>query len=265
MKLVLFCDYGLDDAAATVDALLHSQEDGYDAVVLVAIGGSVPPTISLRNAIRLVANCDFEHVPVTIVDTTAQEQPFEFLTGVHGGDGMGNLFSDRPFHAKVLPFSEWLNGFSGEYRLLSLGPVTLTVELLKKCAPEQFVLMGGNISGEPNFHGYEFNHALDRQAFSEAVTYPHMAVTMDSCNSRFLKLQQERIGENSLLSRIVSRARELALMSGKRDCCLVGDIALKCLRHPNWFTIRYGEDQDGNGLCYAEYVHGEQYLKLLKL
>ena len=101
MKLVMFCDYGLDDAAATIDALSHSVKDGYEEVVLVAIGGNVPPSISLRNAIRLVSNCDFDYAPVTVVDTTGEEQPFEFLTVVHGGDGMGELFHDKPLQAKL--------------------------------------------------------------------------------------------------------------------------------------------------------------------
>ena len=265
MKLVLFCDYGLDGAAATVDALLHSEEDGYEEVVLAAIGGSVPPSISLRNAIRLVSGCDFSHSPITIVDTTEEDQPFEFLASVQGGDGMGNLFEDGPFHAKVVPFDRWLNAFSGGYRLLSLGPMTLTVKLLQKCAPEQFVLLGGNVAAEPNFQGCEFNQALDPVAFQEAVKYAHAAVTLDSCQSRFLQIGQEGIGGQFLLERIVSRARELALTSGKKEFCLSGDIALKLLRHPNWFMLRYGEDEEGNGLTYAEYVHGEEYLKLLEL
>lgn len=263
MKLVLFCDYGLDDAAATVDALSHSKEDGYEEVVLVAIGGNVPPTISLRNAIRLVSNCDFEYAPVTIVDTTEEEQPFEFLTTVHGGDGMGDLFRDKPFHARVLFFREWLDSFSGRYNLLSLGPMTLVPELLKKRAPEKFVFMGGNIAEEPNFQGYEFNHALDREAFSEAVKYPHVAVTMDTCRSPYLNVQKERIEGTSMMTKIVSRARDLTLTSGEKGCYLWDDIAVKYLRHPNWFTLRYGEDKDGNELSYAEYIHGERYIKLL--
>ncbi len=265
MKLVLFCDYGLDDAAATVDVLSHSVEDGYEEVVLVAIGGNVPPSISLRNAIRLVSNCNFNYAPVTVVDTTAEEQPFEFLASVHGGDGMGDLFRDKPFHAKVLSFREWLNGFSGEYYLLSLGPMTIVPALLRKCAPKKFVFMGGNIAEEPNFQGYEFNHALDKEAFKEAVAYPHTAVTMDSCRDPFLNIQNEKIGGDSLLLRIVARARELTLMSGEKGCYLWDDIAVKYLRHPNWFTIRYGEDRDGNELTYAKFVHGEKYLKLLDL
>ncbi len=264
MKLVLFCDYGLDDAAATVDALSHSVADGYEEVVLVAIGGNVPPTISLRNAIRLVANCDFAYAPVTVVDTTDEEQPFEFLTNVHGGDGMGDLFHDRPFRANVLPFREWLKEFSDEYYLLSLGPMTLVPRLLKKCPPKKFVFMGGNVAEKPNFQGYEFNHALDKEAFKAAVkACPHVAVTLDTCRNEYLNIQNEEIEGDDLLSRIISRSRDLTLMSGEEGCYVWDDIAYKYLRHPNWFTLRYREDRDGNELTVAEYVHGEKYLSLL--
>ena len=70
MKLVLVCDYGLDDAAATVDALAHAAQDGHKEVSLVAIGGNVPPDVALANAKKLVAHLPFETVPVTVVDTT---------------------------------------------------------------------------------------------------------------------------------------------------------------------------------------------------
>lgn len=264
MKLVLFCDCGLNDAAAAVDALAHSKEDGYEEVVIVAIGGNVPSSISLRNAIRLVSNCDFEFAPVTVVDTTGEEQPFEFLTSVHGGDGMGDLFRDKPFHAKVLPFGEWLEGFSDDYNLLSLGPMTLVPALLKKRAPKRFVFSGGNIAEDSDFHGYEFNHALDKNAFTEAVAYPHVAVTSDTCRNPFLNIRSERIEGKSVMGKIVSRARDLLLMSGEAGCCIREDIAVKYLRHPDWFTLRYGEDGDGNGITYAEFVHGEKYLNLLE-
>ena len=75
MKLILCCDYGLDDAAATIDALSHAAADGYAEAVLVAIGGNVPPEISLANAKKLVAHLPFESVPLTLVDTTAEVQP----------------------------------------------------------------------------------------------------------------------------------------------------------------------------------------------
>ena len=77
MNLILCCDYGLDDAAATVDALSHAAADGYECAALVAAGGNVPPEISLANAKKLVAHLPFETVPLVVVDTTAEEQPAE--------------------------------------------------------------------------------------------------------------------------------------------------------------------------------------------
>ena len=61
MKLILCCDYGLDDAAATADALFHAEKDGYESVVLVAIGGNVPSKVALGNAKKLLAALNFPH------------------------------------------------------------------------------------------------------------------------------------------------------------------------------------------------------------
>ena len=122
MKLILCCDYGLDDAAATVDALAHAKADGYESAALVAVGGNVPPDVSLANAKKLVAHLPFSTVPLTVIDTTAEEQPFEYLKHIHGNDGMGDLFSDDDgFSAPVVAFSDWLAQIEGEYDLLSLG------------------------------------------------------------------------------------------------------------------------------------------------
>ena len=79
MKLILCCDYGLDDAAATVDALAHAEEDGYSEVVLVAVGGNVPAEVSLRNAKKLLAALPFSYPSATVVDTTAEAQPSDYL------------------------------------------------------------------------------------------------------------------------------------------------------------------------------------------
>ena len=168
MKLILCCDYGLDDAAATVDALAHAADDGYDCVVLVAIGGNVPRAVSLRNAKKLVA-CLSPAVRVEIVDTTAVAQPEEYLTLIHGNDGMGDLFPEAECDRIAVPFAGFLRGLTGEYDLLSLGPMTLVPRILARGVCRRFVFMGGNIAEEPNFHGYEFNHALDRKAFTEVV------------------------------------------------------------------------------------------------
>ncbi len=261
MKLVLFCDYGLDDAAATVDALLHAQKDGYDEAELVAVGGNVPADVALVNAKKLVANLNFPHLPVKIVDTSMIGQPAEYLKEIHGGDGMGDLFEEHEPPCETVPFSAWQKE-GGEFDLLSLGPMTLVPFALGK-KPRKFVFMGGNIAEEPNFRGYEFNHALNRAAFSECVKYPHVAITMDTCRHPLLNLREEEIGDGDLMHRIVNRAREMTFRSGEKGCYIWDDIAVKYLRHPDWFDVFQRSDRDGNLLSVASYVYGKKYLEII--
>lgn len=266
MELILFCDYGLDDAAATVDALSHALQDGYSGATLVAVGGNVPPEVSLANAKKLVAHLPFATVPLTVVDTTREAQPYEFLKDIHGGDGMGDLFSDDvAFSAPVRGFSQWLAGLDGEYDLLSLGPMTLVPRILQRRSPRRFVFMGGNIAEVPNFHGYEFNHALDRKAFSAAVrAHAHMAVTMDSCRHPLLNVQDAPPEGGGLMGQIVRRAREMTFVSGEKGCYLWDDIAVKVLRHPDWFALEQAIDRDGNVLTVARYTFGKPYAEIME-
>lgn len=266
MNLVLVCDYGLDDAAATADALAHAAQDGYQTVTLVAIGGNVPPEVALANAKKLVAHLPFPTVPVTLVDTTAEKQPFEFLKDIHGEDGMGNLFSDDVgFSAPVRSFTQWLDSFAGEYDLLSLGPMTLIPRILQKNKPRKFIFMGGNIAQEPNFHGYEFNHALDRTAFSEVVrAYAHTAVTMDTCRTEALNIQNNPPAGESLIAKIVRRARDMTFVSGEKGSYIWDDMAVKVLRHPDWFSEYEATDRDGNCLNVARYALGKPYAEIME-
>ncbi len=262
MKLVLFCDYGLDDAVATYDALKRGGYEGYD---LVAIGGNVPKEVALCNAQKLLANLDFP-LPrnVRVVDTTAEAQPAEFLKSIHGGDGMGDLYEGRGAVAPVLPFQEWLCSLEGEFDLLSLGPTTLVERLLQEKTPRKFVLMGGNIAEEPNFHGYEFNHALDRVAFSACARYPHVAVTMDTCRNPLLNVQPKGIEGEGMMRDMVRRSRELTFGSGEKGCYIWDDMAVKYLRHPEWFTVEKRVDCDGNEVSVAKYLHGEPYSEIIE-
>ena len=265
MKLILFCDYGLDDAAATYDVLRHAED--YDSVDLVAIGGNVPSEISLRNAKKLVANCDFALSEVRIVDTTAIEQPNEYLKEIHGDDGMGDLFEEKPLNGvAVIPFEQWYAQIERGYSLLSLGPMTLVKHLLVRAAPAKFIFMGGNLAEAPNFHGYEFNHALDRKAFSECVKMaPHVAITMDTCRNPLLNIQQTGVLGEGTMRDIVRRSRELTFRSGEIGCYIWDDMAVKYFRHPEWFELYEGEDKDGNLLTVARYIYGKKYEEIIDL
>ena len=116
----------------------------------------------------------------------------------------------------------------------------------------------------PNFHGYEFNHALDRAAFSACVKAPHVAITMDTCRNPLLNIQEKALEGNSLAVRLVNRSREMTFRSGEKGCYVWDDMAVKYLRHPEWFTVKEETDRDGNRLTVAEYVLGQTYPQILE-
>ncbi len=263
MKLVMFCDYGLDDAAATVDILQHAEKDGYDSIHLVAIGGNVPADVALENACKLVSNLKFTALPLTIVDTVDVEQPAEYLAAIHGRDGMGDLFDKRECFTRVVKFAQWIDRFNGDYILVSLGPMTLVPLILKKFLPEKFVFMGGNVSETPNYGKYEFNHGINPAAFAECVKYKHVAITMDTCRNAKLNVQNKEIGQQDDMHRIVGRSRELSLGTREKGCFVWDDIAVKYLRHPDWFTLSNETDCDGNKLTVARYKGNREYLEII--
>lgn len=264
MKLVLFCDYGLDDAAATVDALLHAEEDGYQKIDLVAVAGNVPKEVALRNAKKLVANLKFEFPETTIVDTTACPQPERFLQNIHGNDGMGDLLEETTFAGRVIPFAQWLNE-EGDFDLVSLGPMTLVPDALKTGRVKKFVFMGGNVAEKPNFGEYEFNHGMNAEAFAYCAKFPHIAVTMDTCRNPIFNVQKTGVAGKGLLPALVNRSRELTFQTGERGCYIWDDIAVKVLRHPEWFLTERKTDAFGNVLSVAKYVFGKSYEEILPL
>lgn len=262
MRLVLFCDYGLDDAQATADALRHARADGYEGVDLVAIAGNVPCAVSLRNAKKLAAALGAEAGFVRIVDTTAYPQPEEFLQTIHGGDGMGDILPDQDYAGEVITFDAW-RGEEMDFDLLSLGPMTLVPYALEK-QPARFVFMGGNVREVPNYHGYEFNHGMDRAAYSRCVLHPHVAVTMDTCRNPHFNIQEREIAGEGLQFAFARRARELTFTSGEKGCYVWDDIAVKALRHPDWFALTSEVDRDGNKLTVARYLGEEDYLTIIE-
>lgn len=264
MRLIMCCDYGLDDAAATCDLLSHAKSE--DEIIIVAVGGNVPSDVSLKNAKKLLSNLSYPLTSVTLVDTTDEPQPSEYLNLIHGEDGMGDLFTECGHSpVSVLKFEKWLADLSGSYDLLSLGPLTLMPKILSHMNCGRFVFMGGNIREVPNFHGYEFNHALNRAAFSEAVKFPHVAITMDTCRNPRFNVQENGVKEGSLLRKIVNRSREFTFRSGEKGCYVWDDIAVKYLRHPDWFSLKVERDKDGNLLTVASYTLKKPFEEILDL
>lgn len=259
-KLIIFADYGLDDAAATASILRrHAQ---FDAIDIVAIGGNVPPEVSLRNCYTLLSYFPEALEKITVVDTTAVTQPSEYLAEVHGNDGMGDLFDHgRTVQVKTVDFGDWLLIIDGAELLLSLGPMTLVKSLIERHNTYFPVIMGGRVRTAPNYYGYEFNHGLDKAAFAYCTKVPHAAITLDTVRTKALDMRLRKITGDDIHSQIVRADQKLSITRGEEGCFLWDDVAAMYLFYPDRFKLEEEIDQDGNRIYNAVYISEKLYFE----
>ena len=259
-KLILFADYGLDDAAATATVL--QRHHLFDAIDIVAIGGNVPSNVSLRNCYTLLSYFPEALDKITVVDTTAEPQPSEYLAEIHGNDGMGDLFDHtRKVRVKTVPFAAWLPTTDGTEALLSLGPMTLVKPLMALHDTYFPVIMGGRVRTAPNYHGYEFNHGLDKEAFAYCTKGEHAAITLDTVRTTALDMRLREITGSDVHSQIVRADQKLSITRGEEGCFLWDDVAAICLIYPQRFRLVPETDQDGNRVYNAEYISDKLYFE----
>ena len=247
-KIVLFADYGLDDASATAHVLDHA--DRFDEIVIIPIGGNVPTAVSHRNCYTILSHYPALWDKITVVSTLHLVQPFENLTDIHGGDGMGDILTVPAVQPAVreIPFEKWLaEEYTGRETLLSLGPMTLVRPVLEKHPCRRLVIMGGCIREEPNFCGREFNHALDTEAFAYCVRYPHEAVTLDTVRgAAVLDMRGREIEGDGLHARFLRADQALSITRGEAGCYVWDDVAAAFVLHPDRFAVQPERDPDGN-------------------
>lgn len=249
--LILFCDYGLDDAAATVTVFAHHKR--FDRIDLVPIGGNVPVDISHRNCHTLLAQ--FPHIlhKIRLVDTRGVPQSEEYLAHIHGGDGMGDLLSPATAAVATVDYKTWLDGLSGEERVLSLGPMTLVRPLMERHI-HPLVVMGGCVNTPPNFHGYEFNHALDKDAFAFCAPKSEGVITLDTCRVAPLNVRNWALDGDDLYTRILRRDVELSYTRGEDGCYVWDDVAAQFVLFPHRFGVKEETDPHGNTYRHVFYV-----------
>ena len=56
----------------------------------------------------------------------------------------------------------------------------------------------------------------------------------------------------------------MTFVSGEKGCYVWDDMAVKVLRHPDWFQTYLAEDRDGNLLTVARYVLGRPYREIME-
>ncbi len=255
-SLALLCDYGLDDAIATLYLLEYAGR--FDRIDLVPIGGNFPLKSTFVNAKRILTHSGKELGNVRIVDTSSFPQPEEHIPNIHGNDGMGDVLPEEYSETvPVIAYSEWLNEVDPAYILVSLGPCTVTLDILKRCGNLPLVMMAGNISEPPNYNGYEFNHGLDVQAFAECVKYPHVAATLDTCHNPLCDLNLFEISQKGLLKLMLERYLEMSRERNEAVCSVYDLTAVVYLLHPEYFTTEKRTDKDGNEVTVLKYIFSE--------
>ena len=255
-KLALLCDDGLDDLAAT--AYILERADHFEKIDILAVGGNFPLDVTFLNAKRIIDSLEKPLTNLRLVDTSSVSQFGEAIPHIHGADGMGNVLPspDAAINERIsaLPYEDWLEKVDDSYIILSLGPCTVTLDILKRKGALPLVLMAGNIDEEPNFNGYEFNHALDLSAFAECVRYPHAAATLDTCHAPLCDFYKVAADGDSLLHRAARRAAELARGRNDLSCPVYDLVAAVYLFHPERFALEILTDKDGNKVNVLKYI-----------
>lgn len=259
-KLIIFADYGLDDAAATATVLQRHAR--FETIDIIAVGGNVPSEVSLRNCCTLLSCFPETWNKITVVDTTAVAQPGEYLADIHGKDGMGDLFDHRRTAAvRTVPFEQWLPTADGTELLLSLGPMTLVKRLMEHRSTYFPVIMGGRVRTAPNYRGYEFNHGLDKEAFAFCTKVPHAAITLDTVRTTALDMRLREIVGDDVHSQIVRADQKLSITRGEEGCFVWDDVAACYLLWPERFKLEEETDQDGNRIYNAVYISEKLYFE----
>ncbi len=243
-RFVVLCDYGLDDAVATV--YLLDNRDETDVVDIIPIGGNSEVNVAFRNAQTLLGNYESSLDNVRIIDTRAITQPWAKLPSIHGEDGLGDILPQKESCVPVVAYDEWLKEENAPFTLVSLGPCTLTEDILKKKGAQELLIMAGCVCEQPNFNGYEFNHYLDIPAFEATVKYPHKIATLDSCRTPLFNYATKHYEGKTLWERLTNRAIELAKARHPDNCYIYDYIAVNYLFKPELFDCRRLPDPDGN-------------------
>lgn len=241
--LIVLCDYGLDDAIATLH--LFENHEKFGKIDIIAIAGNLSAQVSLKNLRTLAALSHLPEGKLTIVETCSLEQPCENLTFVHGNDGMGDLISPLTDSTPVIPFEEYIESLESCDILLSLGPMTVTSLILDKIEPRRFIFMAGCVNGTPNYHGYEFNHGVNPDAFARCVKHRHEGILLDSIHP-FFDLNGKEISPDSYGNRLSLRYRDFCNANGEQGSYVWDDIAVYYLLNSEKFYCRELTDKWGN-------------------
>ncbi len=252
-NVALLCDYGLDDIIATL--YLFENADKFGKIDIIAIAGNMPLEQTFINAKRITTHADNLPSNVRIVDTSCILQNGECLYDIHGNDGMGDVLPSA-FEEKVpvIDYKDWLCEVDDSYTLVSLGPCTVTLDILKNKGKLDLIMMCGNINEPPNYNGYEFNHGMDADSFAQCVKYPHVCATLDTCHCNACDLNKTQFKAQGLLCKMLERYHQMS-RDRKEEICSVYDLtAVVYLIHPERFETYSATDPFENKITILKYI-----------
>lgn len=184
-RIIMFCDYGLDDAIATLHILKNAEM--FSHIDIVPIGGNVSVETAYRNAHTLLCNAAADKNKVRIVDTRKIAQCAADIPDIHGVDGIGDILTPVGSDIPVIDFEAFkveLNKKADPAHdcVLSVGPCTVPDML--GYVPFCTVLMGGTVNEPPNYGDYEFNEGCDTAAFKKLAYKATAVATLDTCHDK---------------------------------------------------------------------------------
>lgn len=244
-KLIVLSDYGLDDAVALVHLLMH--KDMFDGIDIVCVAGNCSSEVSLGNARKLLAAFKGDVSDVRIIDTTNFEQEYAHLPSIHGNDSMGDLYTDQNHPCIELLYNdEYVYSIDKNAIIFSLGPCTITDDILSKAGSRELVIMAGMVNAEPNFNGMEFNQAIDVENFNKTVKFEHVIATLDTCRHSNFNLAEFKTDNDSLLARLVAKAVQLATARHADNSYIYDFITSLYFTNRDIFEVKTAVDSWGN-------------------
>lgn len=253
MKIALLCDYGLDDAVATL--YLFKNAEKFEQIDILPIAGNFPLQVAMNNAKRILSNVESLPKNINLVDTSSVSQFEAFLPEIHGADGMGDFMpQEQDYVGQIMSYENWLNGVDEGYAILSLGPCTVTLDILKRRKVGALIMMGGNIAEPPNFDKYEFNHGMDPDSFAECVKFNHFVATLDTCHCAPCDFNLIDFKDDGLFGKAVKRYIELSNSRAEKGCYIYDLVAVAYLLQPEKFSSEFKTDPFGNRLNVLKYT-----------
>lgn len=222
-RIIMFCDYGLDDAIATLHILKNSSM--FDKIDIVPIGGNVDVNTSYRNAHTLFAALNVDVNKVRIIDTRDIKQCAENIPDVHGSDGIGDVLEKKVSAVKVVDFYAFKKEIADSAQptldcVLSLGPCTIPAIL--GYIPFCTVLMGGTNKEAPNYGDYEFNEGMDVEAFRSFAKAATAVATLDTCHDKKFMFESFKMNDplgDKLIDKYIAMCKDRSAPIAVYDYC----------------------------------------------